>query len=131
MDLFSFFLLAVRIFNVAGIGPGTLCRLVYRLRPNTANDRLHQGHQPLPEECVGKAVPGLAHRAGAEWRGAQNVKRTGRVLTAARTRVMVWPCGRHGRGLALISLRAARERLPPPALRHTALLWALWYPVSG
>jgi hypothetical protein len=35
-------------------------------KPHTANDRLHQGHQPLREVRVGKAVPGLAHRAGAD-----------------------------------------------------------------
>ena len=35
--------------------------------PYTANHRLHQGKQPLREERVGKAVPGLAHRVGAEW----------------------------------------------------------------
>ena len=29
-------------------------KLACRLRPHTANDRLHQGHQPLREERVGK-----------------------------------------------------------------------------
>eukprot|EP00964_Phaeocystis_antarctica_P124096 scaffold87787_cov37-Phaeocystis_antarctica.AAC.1 len=31
------------------------------LRPHTPNDRRHQGHQPLREERVGKAVPGDLH----------------------------------------------------------------------
>ena len=38
----------------------------------SAASRLHQSrrHQPLREKRVGKAVPGLSHRVGAEWRGA-------------------------------------------------------------
>ena len=47
--------------------------------PSHTKGQRHQGHQPLREEHVGKAVPGLAHRVGAEWRGAQNeCIRTGR-----------------------------------------------------
>jgi hypothetical protein len=71
------------------------------------------------EERVGKAVPGLAHRVGAEWRGAHVGKqphrsnaldgvRVAAALKAAHARV-VWQC--HCHGLGLISLRAARVRV--------------------
>ena len=39
----------------------------YRQHPHAVNGRLHQAHQPLREERIGNAVPGLAHRVGAEW----------------------------------------------------------------
>jgi hypothetical protein len=53
---------------------------------DTANARLH--HKAISpcvsEERVGTAVPGLAHRVGAEWRGAQNgCSRTGRTRWTA------------------------------------------------
>ena len=64
---------------------------------------LHQGHQSLREERVGKAVPGLAHlQVGAEWRGrrtlgaAAQVERATMVLPP-RFEMTVTP----GRGVAV------------------------------
>jgi hypothetical protein len=42
-------------------------------------------HQPLLEEHVCKAAPGLAHRVGAEWRGAHVVGAAAQVERAALT----------------------------------------------
>ena len=64
------------------------------------SDRLHRGHQPLREERVGKAVPGLAHRV---WRRvASSAERVqphrssaldgaAAALTVARTRGVAMP----------------------------------------
>jgi hypothetical protein len=74
---------ALALSHTASVRRGTARelghKLACRLRPHTVNDRLHQGHQPLREERVGKAVPGLARHVGAEWRGAHvGGSRTGR-----------------------------------------------------
>ena len=71
-------------FGVAWHRLRTLChKVAYRLRPHAPNHTKWSGasrpYQPLREERVGKAVPGLAHRVGAEWRGARaECSRTGR-----------------------------------------------------
>eukprot|EP00964_Phaeocystis_antarctica_P127947 scaffold91672_cov33-Phaeocystis_antarctica.AAC.1 len=49
----------------------------------------HQGHQPLREERVAKAVPGLAHRVGAEW-----VARSARWGQPHRSNAQGWCCRR-------------------------------------
>mgnify|MGYP000391222415 CR=1 FL=1 len=66
------------------------------------------GHQPLRElERVGKAVPGLAHRVGAEWRGAHvggraaQVERTGRCCRRFDSGTHAW-CG-HATVMVLVS----------------------------
>ena len=41
-----------------------------RQRPHSESGWLHRGHQLLSEDRVGRAVPGISHRVGPEWRGA-------------------------------------------------------------
>jgi hypothetical protein len=82
----------------------------------------------MREEHVGKAAPGLAHRVGAEWRGAHALNAAAHVsnaLDAAAAALTVTHsdavCQCHCHGLGLISLRAARERLHS----RSAVLWAV------
>jgi hypothetical protein len=71
----------------------------------------------MREERVGKAVPGLAHRVGAEWReahvGMQPHRSNALDGDAAALTVTlidaVWQRECHCPGLGLISLRAALE----------------------
>ena len=78
---------ALALSHTAPVRHGTAGELgqkvAYRQRPHSASVRMHRDHQLLSEEHVGRAVPGLAHCVGPEWRGAHaGCSRTARARCA-------------------------------------------------